>query len=119
MCDDVTQNLCDTMTYEEFLGKLTVAELTVRDFALLIKRTPNAITNYASKEEVPAHIAIIATLCAHMHIAGQDYKAIISGIDFQGVKPRQDGKKGFRGRMKASDSGGAFPDIDMDQPVPY
>ncbi len=92
------------MTYKDFLDRLDAAELTVKEFARLIKRTPNAITNYAGKGEVPAHIAIIATLIAEMNLREIDFRAIISEVDFHGIKPRQDEVKGFRGRRPAGHS---------------
>lgn len=116
-CDHGTQDLCVAMTYQEFLKQLDKAEMSIKEFAHLIKRTPNALTNYASKGEVPAHIAIIATLCAHMHLAGYDYRGVIAGIDFAGMKPREDGVKGFRGNRTDAISdeifdGGQFTDKD-------
>lgn len=106
------------MTYQEFLRQLEIADMSVKEFARLIKRTPNAITNYATKDEVPAHLAIIGTLCAYMHVAGQDYRAIISSIDFHGVKPREDGVKGFRGNKTDSSQEPETQEF-MDRPVPY
>ncbi len=108
------------MTYQDFIDQLDLAELSIKQFALLIKRTPNAITNYASKDEVPAHIAIIATLCAQMHLAGLDFHGAIAGIDFNAMKPREDGIKGFRGgRSKDPDANTDRSTFDIDQPIPY
>lgn len=108
------------MTYQDFIDQLDLAELSIKQFALLIKRTPNAITNYASKDEVPAHIAIIATLCAQMHLAGLDYRSVITGIDFSPMKPRENGVKGFRGdKSKAHDASTDSSAFDFDQPIPY
>lgn len=89
------------MTYDEFLDEIDAAELTVKEFAHLIKRTPNAITNYASKGEVPAHLAIIATLIAEMHFRKIDYRSVIADIEFHGMTPRKGGAKGFRGKPKS------------------
>lgn len=61
------------MTYTEFKRQLGKAGLTVRAFAALMGQTPNSITNYASKGEVPTHLAIIAVLMAEMADAGLDY----------------------------------------------
>lgn len=85
------------MTYDEFIQQLDRADIKVREFAQLIKRTPNAITNYAGKGEVPALIAIVATLIAEMHLSGIDYRSTIGAIEFEGIAPRSDGKAGFRG----------------------
>lgn len=62
------------MTYTEFKRQLGKAGLTVRAFAALLGQTPNSITNYASKGEVPTHLAIIATLMATMADAGLDFR---------------------------------------------
>ncbi len=42
------------------------AGLTVRAFAALLGQASNSITNYASKGDVPTHLAIIATLMADL-----------------------------------------------------
>ncbi|WP_288128479.1 XRE family transcriptional regulator [Thiomonas sp.] len=62
------------MTYTEFKRQLGKAGLTVRAFAALMGQTPNSITNYASKGQVPTHLAIIATLMAEMVDAGIDFR---------------------------------------------
>lgn len=106
------------MTYDEFTEKLDRADIKVREFAQLIKRTPNAITNYAGKGEVPALMGIVATLIAEMHQCGIDYRAVIGAMDFEGVAPRTDGRKGFRGRPRypaeAGDPDGFEPDTSGD-----
>lgn len=106
------------MTYEEFTQQLDRAGIKVREFATLIKRTPNAITNYASKGEVPALIAIVATFIAEMNTRGVDYRAIISDIDFHGIKPREDGVKGFRGKKNEADNKQDDQTF-LDHPIPY
>ena len=65
------------MTYTEFKRQLGKAGLTVRAFAALLGQTPNSITNYASKGEVPTHLAIIATLMAEMADAGMDFRDVL------------------------------------------
>ena len=86
------------MTYTEFKRQLGKAGLTVRAFAALLGQTPNSITNYASKGDVPTHLAIIATLMAEMADAGMNFQALLqraglavsggagdtaSGVDFK------------------------------------
>ena len=75
------------MTYTEFKRQLGKAGLTVRAFAALLGQTPNSITNYASKGEVPTHLAIIATLMAEMADAGMDFHALLqrAGLAVSGV----------------------------------
>lgn len=111
------------MTYDEFTQQLDRADIKVREFAQLIKRTPNAITNYAGKGEVPALIAIVATLIAEMHLSGIDYRSTISAIEFEGIAPRTDGKPGFRGTPryptgKAGDPLSTEADTDISGVVP-
>lgn len=65
------------MTYTEFKRQLGKAGLTVRAFAALLGQTPNSITNYASRAEVPTHLAIIAVLMAEMADAGMDFKVAL------------------------------------------
>ena len=65
------------MTYTEFKRQLGKAGLTVRAFAALLGQTPNSITNYASKGDVPTHLGIIATLMAEMADAGMDFQAVL------------------------------------------
>ncbi len=65
------------MTYTEFKRQLGKAGLTVRAFAALLGQTPNSITNYASKGEVPTHLAIIATLMAEMVDAGLEFRVAL------------------------------------------
>lgn len=106
------------MTYDEFTEQLDRADIKVREFAQLIKRTPNAITNYAGKGEVPALIAIVATLIAEMHLSGIDYRSVIGSIEFEGIAARTDGKTGFRGKPrypadKEVDPLATEPDLDL------
>ena len=65
------------MTYTEFKRQLGKAGLTVRAFAALLGQTPNSITNYASRAEVPSHLAIIAVLMAEMADAGMDFQSLL------------------------------------------
>jgi hypothetical protein len=65
------------MTYTEFKRQLGKAGLTVRAFAALLGQTPNSITNYASKGDVPKHLAIIATLMAEMADAGLGFQSLL------------------------------------------
>ncbi len=82
------------MTYEEFRRQLGKAGLTVKAFAVLIKQSPNSITNYATHGEVPPHLAIIAALMGEMAESGLDYRATLGRIDFESSKPRGGAIKG-------------------------
>ncbi len=91
------------MTYDEFRRQLGKAGLTVKGFALLIKQTPNSITNYAAHGEVPPHLAIIAALMGEMAEAGLDFQATLARIQFEASKQRGGGVKGKFGGVKQDD----------------
>lgn len=76
------------MTYTEFKRQLGKAGLTVRAFAALLGQTPNSITNYAAKGQVPTHLAIIATLMATMADAGMDFRKELVGCHSDLRTPR-------------------------------
>lgn len=88
------------MTYDEFRRQLGKAGLTVKGFAVLIKQTPNSITNYASQGEVPPHLAIIAALMGDMAEGGLDFRSTLSRIQFEANKPRGGAEKGRFGGIK-------------------
>ncbi len=88
------------MTYEELRRHLGKAGLSVKSFALLIKQTPNSITNHAKHGEVPSHLAIIAALMGDMAENGQDFRATLSRIQFEPSKPRGGAVKGRFGGSK-------------------
>ena len=52
------------MTYDQFKDCLRLANLSVRDLAVILDMKPNSITNYRAKGVVPRHLAVIATLLA-------------------------------------------------------
>lgn len=91
------------MTYEEFRRQLGKAGLTVKEFALLIKQTPNSITNHAAGGEVPQHLAIIASLMGDMADAGVDFRATLGRIEYEPSKPRGGATKGRFGGSKQPD----------------
>ncbi|WP_243047996.1 hypothetical protein [Dyella sp. RRB7] len=91
------------MTYDEFRRQLGKAGLTVKDFALLIKQTPNSITNYSRQGDVPSHLAIIATLMGEMAENGLDFKAVVQRIEIDSNKPRGGSMKGRFGGSKQQD----------------
>jgi hypothetical protein len=88
------------MTYDEFRRQIGKAGLTVKEFAELIKQTPNSITNYAKQDEVPPHLAIIAALMADMAEAGSDFRATLTRIQFDASKPRGGATRGRFGGSK-------------------
>lgn len=88
------------MTYDEFRRQLGKAGLTAKEFAELIKQSPNSITNYAKQGEVPPHLAIIAALMGDMAEGGQDFRNTLSRIQFEANRPRGGASKGRFGGSK-------------------
>src|SRR5690349_16135923 len=86
------------MNYYEFRRQLGKAGLTVKEFAELIKQTPNSITNYAAQGEVPSHLAIIAALMADMAESGLNFRETLTRVNIETSRPRSRSVKGsFRG----------------------
>jgi hypothetical protein len=56
------------------------AGLTVRSFAELIGMNPNSITNYATRGDLPQHIALVCVLVAEMAALGLNYRATIAKV---------------------------------------
>lgn len=72
----------------------------MKQFAELIKQTPNSITNYAAQGEVPPHLAIIAALMGDMAESGLDFRGTLLRIQFDASKPRGGATKGRFGGSK-------------------
>lgn len=88
------------MTYEEFRRQLGKAGLTSKEFAELIKQTPNSITNHSAEGEVPSHLAIIVALMAELAESGLDFRTTLGKIDYEPSKPRGGSTKGRFGGSK-------------------
>ena len=76
------------MTYDEFVGELGKAGLSVRKFADLLEMRPNSVSNNAKRGEVPSHLAIIAALLAELNIQGLPYEPVFSRLNLNKKKPR-------------------------------
>lgn len=81
------------MKYDAFQEELRLAGLSGRAFARLLKLHPNSITNYKAAGEIPAHLAVIASLVRAMREAGLDYEMVIRRVPIE--------KKAARGRALA------------------
>lgn len=103
MCDTPQSANIDTMTYDEFRRQLGKAGLTVKEFAALIKQSPNSVTNYARQGGVPPHLAIMAALMGDMAENGQDFRGVLARIDAGACKPRGKAVKGRFGGNKQMD----------------
>jgi hypothetical protein len=88
------------MTYEQFLAELGKAGLSVRAFADLIGMNRNSVSNYASREEVPRHLALIAVLISEMNVRGIAYQDVVSRVGMTLKKPRGGAKPGRFGGDK-------------------
>tara|TARA_R110000868_G_scaffold274140_1_gene533370 strand:+ start:203 stop:535 length:333 start_codon:yes stop_codon:yes gene_type:complete len=86
------------VTYEEFTSELSKSGLSVRAFADLVSMHPNSVTNNAKRGEVPAHIAIIATLVSELHLRDVPCEPIIKRLNLN--------KKRARGRAAPGVFGG-------------
>ena len=88
------------MTYQQFLGELGKAGLSVRAFADLIGMNRNSVSNYADREEMPRHLAIIAVLLGEMNLRGIPYQDAVARAGVTTKKPRGGAKPGRFGGDK-------------------
>jgi len=79
------------MNYGELKRNVGKAGLNMREFAELIKANTNSITNLATKESVPKHLAIIATLLGEMVDKSVEYKHLFEKMDLEPQKARGKG----------------------------
>ena len=91
------------MTYDEFQRQLRKAGLSIREFAEVVRMQPNSVTNYASRGEVPSHLAVIAVLLSTMVDNRIDFRLALSGIGIERKKPRGGSKKGCFGGTRQHD----------------
>ncbi|AUQ27471.1 DNA-binding protein [Dickeya zeae] len=91
------------MTYDDFSRYLGKAGITVREFAFLLKKHPNSVTNNAQKKHVPNELGIIAALIGEMAENNLEFKSIIEGLELKNRKPRDTVETGkFGGTSKVS-----------------
>ena len=69
------------MTYNDFINELNKAGLTVRRFADIMGMQPNSISNNKKKDEIPFHLAVIASLLAEMSVRNIDFEPIFSQLE--------------------------------------
>lgn len=81
------------MTYQEFQRQLGKAGLSVKEFSSLVGMTPNSVTNYARRESVPTHLAVISKLMGEMAEHGVDFRSPLSGLGVAPKKPRGSSRK--------------------------
>lgn len=76
------------MTYDDFKKNIKGANLTLREFADLIKANRNSITNLSSQESVPKNLYIISALLAELSYHNIDYKKVLGQMDIEPQKAR-------------------------------
>ena len=76
------------VTYEDFLGELNKAGLSVKRFADLIGMQPNSVSNNKKRGEVPVHLALIASLLAEMAARQIDYEPVMARVQPLKKRPR-------------------------------
>jgi len=76
------------MTYEEFVRNLRKADISIKDFAGLLRKNPNSITNNASKKKVPNELGVIAVLIGEMANNNLEYRDLIKTLDLRTQKIR-------------------------------
>jgi len=79
------------MNYDELVRNIGKAGLKINSFAELIKTNKNSITNLSGKDNVPKHLAIIATLLGEMVDKGVEYEHLFKKMDLEPQKARGKG----------------------------
>lgn len=76
------------MTYLEFTKNLKKADITAKEFAQLLKKHPNSITNNARKGKIPNELGVIAALIGKMADNNIEYRELINALDLNTQKIR-------------------------------
>jgi hypothetical protein len=69
------------MTYEEFTRHLGKAGISAKEFASLLKKHPNSVTNNSQTGKVPNELGVIAALLGEMADKNIEYRNVISRLD--------------------------------------
>lgn len=78
------------MDYKEFCRNIDKAGLKNEEFAELMKMNENSISNLKTKEEVPKHLAVIASLLGHMKDNNLDFMSIFDKLDIKHHEKRNE-----------------------------
>ncbi|WP_145723284.1 XRE family transcriptional regulator [Mesorhizobium tianshanense] len=76
------------MSYDDFIAELDKAHLSVREFAQLLGRRPNSISNNRKLGEVPDHLAVIAALLAELQIRDIPFRPVLKRLGLSPKRPR-------------------------------
>lgn len=83
------------MKYAEFTKVLEDAEISLREFARLLKLNPNTLSNYKSRNAVPSHLGVIAHLVRELALRNLDYTLVIKRARVKPKAPRGSTKPMF------------------------
>jgi hypothetical protein len=83
--------------YSEFTRHLGKAGITVKEFAELLKKNPNSITNNAQKGCIPNELGVIAALIGEMSDNDIEFKRVIERLELKKRKARSPEKVGSFG----------------------
>jgi len=76
------------MKYDDFKKNIRSANLSMREFADLIKANRNSITNLSTREKIPKNLYIVSALLAELAYHNIDYKKIFQEMDIAPQKAR-------------------------------
>jgi hypothetical protein len=76
------------MSYDDFTIELAKAGLSIRRFATLLGMQPNSISNNKQKGDVPAHLAVIASLLAEMTSHKLPFEPVFERLQPNRKRPR-------------------------------
>lgn len=88
------------MPYDEFKRLLGKAGLSIKEFADLMRISCNSVSNYASKGNVPTHLAIAVTLMSEMAEAKLDFRSALRLLPLKDKKSRGAASQGIFGGSK-------------------
>lgn len=81
------------MNYDEFRRQLGKAGLTNKEFAELLALNEKSVSNLATKEAIPNHIAIISTLMGCLADNGISFREKIEKLHIKKAEARGNGFK--------------------------
>lgn len=82
------------MSYDDFIIELAKAGLSIRQFASLLGMQPNSISNNKQKGDVPAHLAVIASLTAELARHKIAFEPIFERVQPSRKRPRGRARQG-------------------------
>ncbi|NKE66872.1 XRE family transcriptional regulator [Ramlibacter sp. RBP-2] len=71
------------MTYEDFVGELSAANISGREFARLLRLNLNTISGYKRRGDVPSNLAVIAVLMRLLAEHNIRFRERLEGLDIE------------------------------------